>query len=85
MENRTNKTIKFSEQEKYFVLKQALFKGNSYYLTVRITPDGKDFTDEFAVLQETERDGDLYFSRVTDTKTLGILLKYLDDKEESEN
>lgn len=84
MENRTNKTIKFSENEKYFVLKQAVFKGKSYYLTVRITPDGNDFTNEFAVLQETERDGDLYFSRVTDTKTLGILLKYLDDRDESE-
>lgn len=84
MENRTNKTIKFSEQEKYFILKQAVFKGNSYYLTVRITPDGNDFTNEFAVLQETERDGDLYFSRVNDTKTLSILLKYLDDRDESE-
>ena len=84
MENRTNKTIKFSEQEKYFILKQAVFKGNSYYLTVRITPDGNDFTYEFAVLQETERDGKVFFSRVNDTKTLGILLKYLDDRDESE-
>ena len=84
MENRTNKTIKFSENEKYFVLKQAVYKGKSYYMTVKITPDGNDFTNEFAVLQETEKDGDLYFSRVTDTKVLGILLKYLDDPEESE-
>lgn len=84
MENRTNKTIKFSEQEKYFILKQAVFKGNSYYLTVKITPNGNDFTNEFAVLQEKERDGKFYFSRVTDTKTLGILLKYLDDRDESE-
>jgi len=84
MENRTNKTIKFSEDEKYFILKQAVFKGNSYFLTVRITPDGNDFTNEFAVLQEKERDGHLYFSRVNDTKTLGILLKYLDDRDESE-
>ena len=84
MENRTNKTIKFSEDEKYFILKQAVFRGNSYYLTVKITPDGQDFTNEFAVLQEKERDGKLYFSRVNDTKTLGILLKYLDDRDESE-
>lgn len=82
MENKTNKTIKFSEEEKYFILKQAVFKGKSYYLTVRITPDGKDFTNEFAVLQENERDGKLFFSRVNDTKTLGILLKYLDDRDE---
>ena len=82
MENKTNKTIKFSEEEKYFILKQAVFKGKSYYLTVRITPDVKDFTNEFAVLQENERDGKLFFSRVNDTKTLGILLKYLDDRDE---
>lgn len=82
MENRTNKTIKFNDNEKYFVLKQAVFKGKSYFLTVRITPDGKDFTNEFQILQETERDGKLYFSRVNDTKTLSILLKYLDKDQE---
>ena len=82
MENRTNKTIKFNDDEKYFVLKQAVFKGKSYFLTVRITSDGKDFTNEFQVLQETERDGKLYFSRVNDTKTLSILLKYLDKDQE---
>ncbi|MBE6152085.1 MAG: hypothetical protein E7165_02075 [Firmicutes bacterium] len=84
MENRTNKLIKFSEDEKYFILKQAIFKANNYYLTVKITPDGKEFTNEFAVLQEKERDGKLYFSRVNDPKTLGILLKYLDDRDDSE-
>ena len=83
MENRTNKVIKFSEDEKYFVLKQAIFKGNNYYLTVKITPDGKEFTNEFAVLQEKERDGKLYFSRVNDPQTLGILLKYLDNQDDN--
>jgi len=83
MENRTNKIIKFSENEKYFVLKQAVYKGNSYFMTVKTTPDGEDFTGEMYVMQEVNKDGKTLFSRVTDVKLLGILLKYLDAPEEA--
>lgn len=82
MENRTNKIIKFSNEEKYFVLKQAVYKGKSYYMTVKTTPDGEDFTDEFQILQEDNRDGKLYFSRVNDEQVLNVLLKYLDAPED---
>lgn len=78
MENRTNKIIKFNDEEKYFVLKQAVYKGKNYYMTVRVTPDGENFTDEFQVLQEDNRDGKSYFSRVRDEQILNVLLKYLD-------
>lgn len=86
MENRTNKIIKFSDEEKYFVLKQAVYKGKNYYMTVKTTPDGENFTDEFQVLQEDNRDGKSYFSRLKDEKILSVLLKYLDapqDKKEA--
>lgn len=83
MENRTNKIIKFSENEKYFVLKQAVYKGNSYFMTVKTTPNGEDFTNEFYIMQETIRDGKSYYSRVNDTKLLDLLLKYLDAPEEA--
>ena len=82
MENRTNKIIKFNDQEKYFVLKQAVYKGQSYYMTVKTTPDGKCFTEEFQILQETVRDGKSFFSRVKDEQILSILLKYLDAPED---
>lgn len=84
MENRTNKIIKFSNEEKYFVLKQAVYKEKSYYMTVRVTPDGEDFTNEFQILQEDIKDGKSYFSRLTDTKVLNVLLKYLDAPEDKE-
>lgn len=86
MENRTNKIIKFNDEEKYFVLKQAVYKGKNYYMTVKTTPDGEDFTDEFQVLQEDNRDGKSYFSRLKDEQLLSVLLKYLDapqDKKEA--
>lgn len=82
MENRTNKIIKFNDEEKYFVLKQAVYKEKSYYMTVRVAPDGENFTNEFQVLQEDIKDGKSYFSRLTDTKVLNVLLKYLDAPEE---
>lgn len=81
MENITNKIIKFSNDEKYFVLKQAIYKGNSYFMTVKTTPDGENFTNEFYVMQETVKDGKSYYSRVNDTKLLDLLLKYLDAPE----
>lgn len=81
MENITNKIIKFSDNEKYFVLKQAIYKGNSYFMTVKTTPDGESFTNEFYVMQETVKDGKSYYSRVNDTKLLDLLLKYLDAPE----
>ena len=84
MENRTNKIIKFSDEEKYFVLKQAVYKGKSYFMTVRTTPDGEDFTNEFQILQENIKDGKSYYSRLTDTKTLSVILKYLDAPEEKQ-
>ena len=83
MENRTNKIIKFNENEKYFVLKQAVYRGNSYFMTVKTTPDGEDFTNDFWVMQETIKEGKSYFSRVNDPKLLEILLKYLDAPEEA--
>ena len=51
-------------------------------MTVKTTPDGEDFTDEFQILQEDNRDGKLYFSRVNDEQVLNVLLKYLDAPED---
>ena len=61
-------------------------KGKSYYMTVKTTPDGENFTDEFQILQEDIRDEKSYFSRVKDEQALSVLLKYLDapiDKNEA--
>ena len=47
MENLTNQVITLDNNQKYFILRQALYKGKTYYLAAEVTEDEENFTNKY--------------------------------------
>lgn len=74
MENITNQILELKSGKKYFVLRQAVYKGVTYFLGAEVTPDEEDFTNEFIFLERVG-EGELMVKKVTDPAILQILAK----------
>ena len=72
MENITNQILELDDGSKYFVLRQAVYKGVTYFLGAEVTPDEEDFTNEFVFLERVG-DEDLMVRKVTDPAIIEIL------------
>ena len=59
------------------MLKQAIYKGDNYYMVAEVTEDGNDLKEKFAMLHEIERDGQELIEFVKDAKTMQVLLDHL--------
>lgn len=75
MENRTDQIIEINGKDKYYILRQALYRGSTYYLVAKVTEDGEDFTDEILFLERIDSDGGSRVKQVTDPKILEVLAK----------
>lgn len=75
MENLTNQVLNLKSGKKYFVLRQASYKGVTYFLGAEITPDGEDFTNQFAFFEDIKRDGKSLVKEVKDPAILQVLAK----------
>ena len=74
MDNITNQVLDLENGKKYFVLRQAVYKGVSYFLGAEVTPDEEDFTNNFIFLERVG-DGDLMVKKVTDQSIIEVLSK----------
>lgn len=74
MENITNQILKLASGKQYFVLRQAVYKGVTYFLGAEVTPDGEDFTNEFVFLERVGEEG-LKVKKVTDQNILEVLAR----------
>lgn len=74
MENITNQILDLENGKKYFVLRQAVYKGVTYFLGAEVTPDEEDFTNNFVFLERVG-EGDLKVKKVTDQAIIDILAK----------
>ena len=86
MKNKINRVITLANGKKYFVLKQAIYKGDNYYMVAEVTEDGNDLKEKFAMLHEEEltvndlaisEDGKELIEFVKDPKTMQVLLDHL--------
>lgn len=75
MENLTNQILKLSDNHRYFVLRQATYKGSTYYLGAEVTGDGEDFTNEFVFLEHINNNGVNSVKKVTNPEILEVLAK----------
>ena len=75
MENLTNQVITLDNNQKYFILRQALYKGKTYYLAAEVTEDEENFTNKFLFLERKDDGGEFYVEEVTDEKILSVLAK----------
>ena len=82
MENRINHIIKLSNNKKYFILKQAIYLNENYFVAAEVTDDEEDLTNKFLILHEKKEDGKNIVTVENDPKILEIILKHLDLKED---
>jgi hypothetical protein len=82
MENRTDQIVEINGKDKYYILRQALYKGTTYYLVAKVTEDGEDFTDDILFLERIDAEGKSRVKEVTDPKILEILAKNIKIEEE---
>ncbi len=75
MENLTNQVLKLSNGLRYFVVRQATYRGVTYFLGAQVTEDGEDFTNNFVFLENVGTDGKIAVKKVTDPKILEVLAK----------
>ena len=74
MENLIHSIITLDNQEKYIVLNQATYQGNSYYFVAKVTDNEEDIVEE---------SGEKRVQLVKDEKIIALLTKYF-QKEETE-
>ena len=84
MENRINQVMELADGRKYVVIKQAIYKGNNYFVSMRLTDDEEDVTDEIIVFQEVEHEGQKSVQKVKDPNLLSLVCKYVGVLEEQE-
>ena len=82
MENRINHIIKLNNGKKYFILKQAIYKGDNFFVVAEVTDDEEDITNTFLILHETKEDGKNLVKVEQDKDVLAVILKHLDLKED---
>ncbi len=74
MENLTNQVLALANGKKFFVLRQAVYKGTTYFLSAELTEDEEDFTNNFVFLQKVGDEG-LKVKKVTDQSIIEVLAK----------
>ena len=75
MENLTNQVIKLEDGTRYFIIRQAVFRGSTYFLGAELTKDGDDFTNNFVFLEKLGFGDELILEVVTDKEIIEILGK----------
>lgn len=74
MENLTNQVLDLANGKKYFVLRQAVYRGVTYFLGAELTSDEENFKNEFAFLERVGDEG-LKIKKVTDPSIIEVLAK----------
>jgi len=73
MENLTNQILEVNNGKKYFILRQAAYKGTTYFLAALVTEDEQNFKNEFSFLEKINENDTFYLKEVTDPDILNIL------------
>lgn len=75
MENLTNQVLTLDNGNMYFVLRQAVYKGKTYYFCAEVTKDGENFTNKFIFLVKLDNEANFSVEEVTDKNILSVLAK----------
>jgi len=77
MENKTNQVLELANGKEYVVLRQVVYKGDTYYVTSEIHNDGDDFDKNLTVLKETIEDGKSYVNIVRDPDIIKVIMNHI--------
>ena len=77
MENRTNQVIELLNNKEYLILRQVVFRGDTYYVTSEVKNDGEDFDKNLTVLKETTENDKKYVSIVEDKEIINTIMEHI--------
>ncbi len=75
MDNYTNKILGLKSGKQFFILRQATYKGITYYLGAEVTSDGENFTNKFTFLERVDENGKFFVKIVEDESIINLLAK----------
>ncbi len=75
MKNYTNKILELKNGKNYFVVRQTLLDGTTYYLGAEVTKNEEEFTNNFIFLEQVMSNGKFLVKEVTDPDILEVLSK----------
>ncbi len=78
MENRTNQVIELDDKKEYLVLRQVVYKNETYYVTSEIFEDGEKFDKKLTVLRETIEDGNTYVNIVNNPDIVKTIMNHIE-------
>ncbi len=77
MINRINQIMELANGKKYLIFKQAIYKNQNYYISVRITDDEEDILDELVVFKDVVYKDQDCMQKVDDPNLLTLIFKYV--------
>ena len=77
MENKTNQVLELANNKQYVVLRQVVYKGDTYYVTSEIYNDGDDFDKNLTLLKETVEGGKTYDNIVRDPEIVKVVMDHI--------
>ena len=75
MKNYTNKILELKNGKNYFVVRQTLLDGTTYYLGAEVPKNDEEFTNNFIFLEQVMSNGKFLVKEVTDPDILEVLSK----------
>lgn len=80
MENRINQIMTLKNGRKYIILRQAIYKGENYFVAAKLSDDEKKITEDYVTVHEFVKDDKKFVEVVTDPQLLALIMKHLDQE-----
>lgn len=77
MENRINQIFELADGNKYIVMKQAVYKGENYYVTAKLNEEENEPLEEFTVFKQVEYNNQPCMTIVEDPALVELVCKYV--------
>lgn len=77
MINRINQVMELADGKKYVVVKQAIYKEKTYYVSLRLTDDEENVMEELVVFEEVDFNNKKSVQKVKDQNILKLVLEYV--------
>ena len=77
MENRTNQVIKLANNKEYLVLRQVIYKNETYYVTTEISNEGETYDENLTVLKETEEDNKKFLNIINNPSVISTIMSHI--------
>ena len=77
MINRINQVMELANGKKYVVIKQAIYKRNTYYVSLRLTDDEENVMEELVIFEEVEINGQKNMKKVKDYNLAKLIFEYV--------